>query len=355
MTYITPHKVFSHVDRLAAWRAGERPGPVTIEWDLTNVCSLGCQSCHFAHTHVKGPWAGRRRVWPVSYDHTGEFANVDLVAGALAEAAQAGVQGVVWSGGGEPTLHTRWQEIIAQARSCGLQQGMYTLGGHLTPQSGMYLGRIATWVVVSLDALTAETYAKEKGVSAERFKAACDGIGFLAGHGATVGVSFLLHELNWTNAYGMLALARKLGADYVMFRPTIETSPEKPGTITGNTSWITEALPTLRALAAEENVECGVDRFIQYRDWQGHGYSACHGIKMSTTITPDGRVWVCPQRRGVKGSCLGDLRDETFGSIWARHPGAWTDFSACRAMCRLHLTNQALAPVFEARPHEAFI
>ncbi len=355
MTYISPNKVFAHVNRLTDWRAGKTPAPVTIEWDLTNVCSLGCQSCHFAHTHVKGPWAGRSRTLPMAYDSTGEFADYDLIKRALKEAARAGVQGVVWSGGGEPTLHPEWLEIVALASAYGVQQGMYTLGGHLTEESAAFLGRIATWVVISLDAVDAKSYSHEKGVSESRFDDACKGVSLLAAHKATVGVSFLLHELNWTRAYGMLALARKLGADYATFRPTIETRPDHPGVITGDTTWITEALPTIAALSREEGVECDPERFTQYRDWTSHGYSACHGIKVATTITPDGRMWVCPQRRGVEGSCLGDLRTESFTQIWSRHPGQWTDFSACRAMCRMHLTNQVLAPVFAAREHEAFV
>jgi len=66
-------------------------------------------------------------------------------------------------------------------------------------------------------------------------------------------------------------------------------------------------------------------------------------------------VWVCPNRRGLAGSELGDLTRDTFADLWARHPGQWTDFSGCRAMCRLHLVNRQLAPVFEKRQHEAFV
>jgi hypothetical protein len=111
----------------------------------------------------------------------------------------------------------------------------------------------------------------------------------------------------------------------------------------------------LEALEGEPDVEIDVDRFRSYRDWQGHGYATCYGIRLTTTVTPDGRVWVCPNRRGVTGSCLGDLRTESFSAIWSRHPGLWSSFENCRVMCRLHPVNETLAAIEAPRAHEEFV
>lgn len=356
MTYISPGKVFAHLDRLSAWQHGQRPAPVTIEWDLSNRCVLGCQDCHFAHTHVKGPWASRPRALPMAYDSTGDLADAAMVRRALSEMRAAGVAGVIWSGGGEPTTHPDWTVTVAHAARLGLQQGMYTLGGLLTRESARLLAGHAAWVVVSLDAATGAAYASEKGVAADRYDRACDGIAWLSeARGAVVGASFLLHRGNWTEAAKMYRQAMDLGATYATFRPAIQTSPAKPAECANDRAWIDDAGPTLRWLASQPDVECDPDRFARYRNWVGRDYATCHGIKLTATVTPDGRVWVCPQRRGVPGSCVGDLRTESFADLWARHPGQWTDFADCRVMCRLHLINQQLAPVFQPRAHEAFV
>jgi MoaA/NifB/PqqE/SkfB family radical SAM enzyme len=167
-------------------------------------------------------------------------------------------------------------------------------------------------------------------------------------------VSFLLHGKNWHRAEDMLALSRSLGATYTTFRPMIEEASDA-SLATTDRAWITEAMPTLEAMAVEPGVECDPPRFAGYRDWSGRSYSTCYGVRVNATVTPDGRVWLCPQRRGMAGSELGDLRRESFADIWARHPGQWTDFSTCRVMCRLHLLNEQLAGAFEPRPHEAFL
>jgi MoaA/NifB/PqqE/SkfB family radical SAM enzyme len=292
----------------------------------------------------------------MAFEPIGDLADTALMLRALSQMATCGVQGVVWSGGGEPTLHPDWPEIVARAVKVGLQQGMYTLGGHFTPETARTLARVAAWVVVSLDACDAETYATEKGVLPARFFDACQGIQWLAAEkGAAVGVSFLLHAENWHRAPEMLAFARALGATYTTFRPTIETLIESPSICASDREWISVCEPILRTLAKAPDVECDVDRFLAYRDWSGRSYAACHGIKLNATITPDGRVWVCPQRRGVAGSAIGDLRVESFADLWARHPGQWTDFEQCRAMCRLHLINETLDAVYRPYAHEAFV
>lgn len=355
MTYISPSKVFSHLDRLSAWQHGEKPAPVTVEIDLSNVCSLGCQSCHFSHTHVAGPWAVRDASKPVTYSDTGKFADPVVIQRALGEMTQAGVQGVVYSGGGEPTLHPQFTEITSYGAAVGLKQGLYTLGGHITPQTFVGMYPVLEWAVVSLDCIDGQTYAAEKGVSPARFDAACEGVRLLCGVVPTVGVSFLLHAQNYQHMGRMLTLSRALGATYTTFRPTIETSTTHPETCAVDRSWVTAALPDLERFARETDVECDPARFVEYRDWISRSYRTCYGIRMVTQITPDGRVWVCPNRRGIAGSELGNLTTESFTEIWARHPGHWTDFSGCRAMCRLHLLNKQLSPVFSDYAHEAFV
>lgn len=358
MTYVDPrNKLFSHLGRLAAWQAGGRAAPVTIEWDLSNRCSLGCHACHFSYTHTKGPLTRLPRALPMAHDRGGDLADTALVFRALEQAKQAGVQGIVWTGGGEPTTHPDWLAIVEFAHGLGLQQGLYTMGGLITEAQAARARDLLAWVVVSLDHADAETYAREKRTVPGNFGKACAAITALTGGQAVVGVSFLLHVGNYTLApTKMLPLARSLGATYTTFRPLVETSPDAPGVLTGDRRWVHAAAGVLPALAAERDVELDVARFQEWADWQSHGYATCHGISLNATITPDGRMWVCPNRREFAGaSCLGDLRTESFEAIWARHPGQWRVDSSCRAMCRLNPINATLAAVYAKREHEAFI
>ncbi len=354
MTFIAPReKVWSHADRIAGWQRGEKPAPVTLEWDLTNRCNLGCDGCHFAHTHTRGPLAMRSK--PEWFSGSGDVADAALVMRALGEAADFGVKAVVWTGGGEPLLHRQWPYLFIEAARVGLKQGLYTHGGLIRSEDTATLS-LLTWAVVSLDAVTTTAYRDYKGMDAS-FSAACVGVQRLVDAGVTTGVSFLLWHDNWQDAEQMLALSRALGATYTTFRPLIEVDVAQPSRPAQDRAWVTEALPLLSRLAREADVEVSAERFAEWQRWTpgSRGYDACHGIKFNATITPDGRVWLCPNRRGMDASCLGDLRTESFADLWARHPGVWTDFEQCRAMCRLHPVNQSAAAIFAPRAHAEFI
>lgn len=345
MSYINaPRKLLAHLDRVAELRAIQRtPAPVNVEIDLSNRCNLGCAWCHMAHTHTRGPLASQRRV------ETGDLMDTALAGRLMPELAQAGVRSVVWSGGGEPTLHPDFDALV---NACLLPQGLYTNGTTLTQERAGRLKQVMQWVYVSLDAATAEAYRAVKGV--DQFQAVCEGIRRLvkALGGATVGIGFLLNRQNWMDAPAMRRLGESLGAHYVQFRPAVLFDQEHRG-LAQDVDWIDQARPLLATLQGE-GVEMDLDRFDRLRHWQGHGYTQCSWCTLQTVITPDGRLWTCVNKRGDASALLGDLKAESFAAIWATHTVRPVD-TECRVMCRGHLPNLALQPLITRGEHEEFI
>lgn len=344
--YIDPKsKLLGHVDRIAEINAGGKPAPVNVEVDLTNRCNLGCDGCHFAHVHTRGPLAKRR-----THD-SGDVFDYPLIDQALRQMRDFGVRSVVWTGGGEPTLHPFFDAVVDD---CPLPQGIYTNGTMVDELRADLLKRRMEWVYVSLDNHTKESYQAYKKV--DGFERACQGVRNLvdAGGRATVGVGYLLHSGNWRNVPAMIEHGLGLGADYVNFRPMIAYDQAHPGQAGEDTGWINDAHTVLRLASGQKQVILDVDRFLMYRDWKGHGYQNCQWAQMQTVITPDGRVWACVNRRGFEGSALGDLHVESFEDIWARSR-AWPVNGACRVMCRGHLPNLMLDAIRQQQAHGQFI
>ena len=130
-TYIDPaRKLYAHMDRLVALKAGANPSPVNVEIDLTNRCSLGCAWCHFGYTHTRGPLAGKREK-PDGAIAGGDVMDRKLALAIVKQLAAGGVRSVTWTGGGEPTLHPEFDEVVVVAHAHGLDQGVYTHGGHI--------------------------------------------------------------------------------------------------------------------------------------------------------------------------------------------------------------------------------
>lgn len=354
--YIAPTlKLHQHLDRIADLRAGKRPPPVSVEIDLSNACSKKCGFCHFAYTHTRGPWARARTV------ETGDFMDTALAVRILDELRDYGVRSVTFSGGGEPTLHPDFDEIVA---NCAVDDtGLYTHGGHIDARRAQLLKTAMRWVYVSLDECTREKFKAYAGV--DMFDRVLDGVRHLVAAEcfedwhppATVGLGFLLNERNHRDVWAMLALGRELGVDYVQFRPTVLYNAADPGKPAEDTTWMRELMPALRELEHEPGVQVDVDRFEMYRTWQGHGYATCWWASLSTVITPDARVWICCNVRGYEDHCLGDLKEKSFAEIWESAPLPWGVTDKCRVMCRGHLVNRQMQELMQRAPegHENFI
>lgn len=356
MTVIDPRqKVLKHFPHLASFAAGKRLAPVNVEIDLCNRCDLKCAGCHFAYTHTRGPWAGKVEK-PAHYISGGDVMPLDLAGSMLEQLARAGVKSVTWTGGGEPTLHPHFDAIVTLAADLGLEQGIYTHGGHINSERAALLRRRFAWVYISLDAHDRESYREYKGV--DRWDKVMDNIQHLvyATGPATIGVGCLLHEHNYHTVDKVVAALRDTGVDYVQFRPQVLYRQDAPGVRDEAGKWArTDVVPFLHAYQHDPFVIADLARFRDYGRWEGHGYPTCYWAAMQTVVTPNGKVWRCVNKREHAEALLGDLAVESFADIWARAGGPCAVDSQCRVMCRGHIANQSLTDVLAPTPHANFI
>lgn len=353
--YIDPaQKLLGHMDRLHELRtAGRTSAPVNVEIDLSNRCSRGCEFCHFAYTHTRGPLAGKHEKPEGALD-SGDLMSPSLAVNILHQLAEAGVRSVTWTGGGEPTLHPDFDAIVAEAARTTMEQGLYTHGGHIDRTRAALLKQKMTWVYVSLDAATPEAYKRDKGV--DGFEPVLQGVrNLVAVQGpATIGLGFLIHRKNMDDIATMIALGKGLGVDYVQFRPAIRYMMNEPDTPAEDREWVEIAMRWLRTYQGDPFVIADVDRFGMYRDWQGHSYGTCFWTAMQTVITPNGRVWRCCNTRERPGAMIGDLSQESFAEVWSK-AGPVAVNEHCRVMCRGHIPNLTLAPIVTEQAHGNFI
>ncbi len=107
-TFIAPReKLFAHLDRLEQiQQTGSTVAPINVEIDLSNRCSLGCEWCHFAFTHTRGPLAGKVAK-PQGAVPGGDLMDTQLAKRIVLQLYDAGVRSITWTGGGStPTAAT---------------------------------------------------------------------------------------------------------------------------------------------------------------------------------------------------------------------------------------------------------
>lgn len=350
MSYINPRdKVFWHLEELSELKkTGQLKAPINVEIDLTNRCNLGCEWCHFAYTHTKGPLANSAK--PDGFIDVGDVFDFELLKLILFQLKDIGVKSITWTGGGEPTLYPQFESIVTRTAMLEINQGIYTNGTRIEELKAQLLKQYFTFVYISLDECTVEDYKQSKGVN--QFHKAIEGIkNLVAAEGnATVGIGFLLHERNYNKYPQMIELAKSLGVDYCQFRPIVNYDQNKPSVAVEHPTWI-NYLPTVNL----DKVVFDKERFKQYQNWSGHGYATCNWSALQTVITPNGKVWRCVNKRGYADALLGDLTKESFASIWQCEGKTSAVDDKCRIMCRGHIANQTLDKLMKEPSHANFI
>ncbi len=262
--------------------------PVSVELHLTDLCNLKCEWCTDKELRRNG-------------------ATLDMqIAGELfAQLGRYGT-GVTLEGGGEPTLHPHFSEIVQIGERHHVDMGLISNG---TVDISDCISKLK-WVRVSLDSSTREEYQKEKGVDCfERVLGNLENMSKARNPQDTyLGVGYVLTTRNQGNLLELIKKLDEIGIDYIYLRPV-----EEAGTITPSL----EDLLNLRRQLAEftENTRIKYMLTITDRVVDKNAGLPCIAHTLTSIIHANGEVALCEKRR-EDNIILGDLHQSTFEEIW---------------------------------------
>ena len=201
-----PNKHLMHWDRINALAQGKDTTPVTLELDVCSICNHKCEWC------VDPPGVHSNRLMPVP-----------IAKRIMEEAKELRVKGIVFKGGGESTLHPKFDEIIQIAYKMGFEIGVVTHGGKLNNQKLLNaLVQYCAYVRISIDAPTSESRREIHGV--DDFYLMAKGIKKLIAlkqskRHPIVGATFCIDYSRRFLIYECIQLGEELSLDYVLIRP----------------------------------------------------------------------------------------------------------------------------------------
>jgi len=341
-------KILKHLDRVNAWLRGENPIPITVELDITNVCNHRCPECSGSY----------------SQDRNGDSLPFDLSKEIIGQLAKAQVRGLIFTGGGEPLCYSHAIEVVKLAHRLGLDIGFITNGSLITERIAKVLLDCCTWLRISLDAASADTFKKVHGMDGGAFNKVCDNISLLVNlkkefkSQATIGVGYLTCDYTKDEMYKAAKLCKKLGVDYFQFRPM---QMHNNGMFEYHSTDITKNI--IRCIKEDEGgfqVLYSKHKYdmMRQKDY-GRNYKKCYGHQFATVIGADAKVYVCCHMRGHEKYCLGDLKENTFEEIWnsqkRREVVESIDFRDCMPLCRDNTFNQILWNIKQPREHVNFL
>lgn len=316
--------------------------PLVVDLDPTTFCDLACPEC------ISGKLLNQGRFTP------------ERLAALAEELVSLSVQAVVLIGGGEPLAHRGTRHVLRVLGEAGLAIGVVT-NGTMIAQNLDELAEYASWVRVSMDAGTPETYGvfrpDRKGRSV--FDKVVGNMRLLAdAKSGALGYSFLVMSRrlsdgstvsNHTEVLQAAELAHDIGCDYfetkAMFDDdhhiiqvpedildSVERQLEKAARLEGESFQLINS-STLTALRTHVGP-------VQPKE-----YHRCRVAELRTLITPSG-VYVCSYHRGNPLARIGDAVTDDLADIWQNSDRGMVDPQRdCRFHCARHLSNLELEKI----------
>lgn len=291
LTQFNPMKCLVYAEKIRAILRGEFPPPTLVHLDLTNRCNYRCPWCYvkdYISNRVEMPFVTATKI--------------------IKELVGYGVRSILFTGGGEPTLHPDFMKVVNLTASKDVEMGLTTNGSRLHEFTNDLPLEKFKYVRVSFDAGCEKTYTRVHGAQKGDFVRVLEGASKLAHRNlCDVGMAYLVTPLNFRELPMALRLAEDYDFSYISIRPTVFVTFLSD-------SQIKEAVEISDSLVS---TTVKILRLrTRFKDITSPPKFTCLSTPLIAAITADARLNICCQKRGISSLYWGDLTKNSFASEW---------------------------------------
>ena len=363
------NKIFANADRVFDFLKGKNPAPILVEIDPSNACNHGCYFCISSYIHL--PESKHLETYNKS------IMKREILMKTCESFVNMGVRAVNWTGGGEPTVNPHLKEAIEYLGKNSIKMGMFT-NGTLFDKFNLFdtLVDNMTWVRISIDAGTPETYntvrrTKEnqdwdKMISNLEKLIECNN---KKNKKIDIGVGFVVTPDTYKEIVDFAKVFSKYDITYCQYKPEIVNREREEGIQREQDFWINKVNPLLdeAKLILGDKFQINGYKFedlINDPEAYGRRYSKCLGSQVQPCVGADGNVYVCTNHRGYKQYSYGNLYEKNFQDIWndilKRQEVMNTIenvecFSNCTKLCKPHESNKTVWEMYNNLNNEDYI
>ena len=280
---------------------GEKVYPINIEISLSHTCNAHCSWCFYTNTHVAKKEG---------------MMDKDILFQLVQDLSELGIKAISWTGGGEPTLHPDFSEVVDLTDSLGIKQGLFTnalLKAEYDPAK-------FEWIRIS----NTDKDWNIKNIEYLRSKAKVLGLAYN-------------YSGNDKEVKDALEIGNDIKVDYVQVRQALNlrgyVTERKPPEINDPLLFIT--------------------KYKFDNSSNPHGYSKCYGFNFVPFVWYNGNVDVCGyMNKHGKPYTLGNLKEKRVKQIFDESPRHVPVVGTCQVCCKNHEINKLINNAMELKDKE---
>ena len=316
-------KALYHKESLRQLRRSEQPVPVHVELIISDFCNHDCKFCAY---RMQGYTSNelfqsehgttRKARNPRRYIDQAKCREI------LGDCSEMGVKAVQFTGGGEPTIHPNFCEVVSYAQSLGLETSLVTNGNMLTDSKQRHLIKGMEWVRVSIDASTEDHYRAERGVGSGAWRRLEEGVKLLTREVAqecrdlVIGAGFVVTPRNWIQVEDAARLYKSWGFQNIRFGLMFSPNGLKP--FESCINQIVSLVARTESSLGDESFQV-INRIADKAAELSQGppdFEKCGYMHFTTYIGGDQNVYVCCVNSYNKRGSIGSIQNQTFKQLW---------------------------------------
>lgn len=353
------HKLYWHLDRVAAWQRGERVAPLHIDAGLSKGCNI---HCHYCYGVTQGNVYNSREA---------AYFPRDPLLRYMREAGEVGVRSIALIGEAEPLMNPHVYEAIVTGKKAGVDMALGTNGILFdTGRAGREALEHLTWIRFNISAASDHAYRRLH--ASDGFPTLMEKVRFCVESkrrdnlDVTIGFQMVLTPQDADQVMPLARLGRELGVDYLEIKQCGDTKENTLGIYN-----LLDSYDTYHDLLTEAESLSTPDYsvIVKWRNIKSKGmrdYNACLGAPFLLYSSGDGLLYHCGMFFGYKEEeyRLGSLVDQGFKAIvesdryWKIMEKTRTQIDVhkeCYASCKTNSINSFLWRLKNPPEHVNFI